>query len=63
MNIPFNLKTGFGEHTRPGCGWTRLASCLCALQACLKVRNFSMRARFSARARNTARQARALPNV
>ena len=63
MNVPFNSKTGLGEHTRLGCCWTRPASSLCACQISLKVWNFSLRSRFSARARKTARETRALPNV
>jgi hypothetical protein len=51
LNLVLNPKIGLGEHTRLGCCWTRLASSLFARQACLKVRNFSMRSRFSARAR------------
>ena len=63
MNVPFNSKPGLGEHTRLGCCWTRLASGLCARQIFPKVWNFPLRSRFSARARKTAREARALPNV
>jgi len=34
------LKTGFGEHTRPGCCWTRLASSFLAFGACSNLANF-----------------------
>src|SRR5208337_147356 len=56
-----NLKTGVGEHTRLGCGWMRLASSLLLRFPGQKIWNHLVRSKFSARARKTARAARALP--
>ena len=57
----FDLKTEVGEHTRLGCGWTRLASSACACDSSLNPPDFWVRPRFSARARKTVRVARVLP--
>ena len=56
-----NSKTEAGEHTRPGCGWTRLASNTFVHFRCANLWNFLVRPEFSARARKIARAARALP--
>src|SRR6185503_5090800 len=59
--VPVNPKTEVGEHTRLGCRWTRLASSRLAQDILPSVWNFSVPSGFSARARKTARAARALP--
>jgi len=56
-----NLKTGVGEHTRPGCGWARPASSTFAHDTNSIFGNILTPLRCSARTRNTAREARALP--
>jgi hypothetical protein len=45
----FNPRTEVGEHTRPGCRWTRLASSRLAPDILPNVWNFSVRSAFSAR--------------
>ncbi len=56
----FNPKTEMGSAPALGCGWTRLASST-SRETAQNVRSFSVRSRFSAGARKTARAARALP--
>ena len=57
----FEPENQSGERTRLGCRWTRLASSRLAQDILPTVWNFSVRSAFSARARKTARAARALP--
>ena len=59
----FNPITGVGEHTRPGCDWMRLEFSLVARDTGKYLPNFSVRSMFSAKARKTAREARALPPI
>jgi hypothetical protein len=56
-----NPENGVGSTPALGCGWTRLESNAFTHDRPVNLRNFPSRLKFSARARKTAREARALP--
>ena len=60
VSIFSTRKQELGSAPAPGCCWTRLASGILRVKL-PERRNFSVRSRFSAGARKTARAARALP--